>query len=115
MATMALVLFVIGGLGFVKPTYSGYQSTVYAIGSLLIALDFIYNATLGPKCCTLIGEISSTRLSLAYQIMNIICGIIVPRMLSPISWNWGTKSGVLWGARAMFSTIYCYSRLPETK
>ena len=27
--------------------------------------------------------------------MNIICGIIVPRMLSPTSWNWGAKSGLV--------------------
>ncbi|GFZ47109.1 hypothetical protein JCM24511_04851 [Saitozyma sp. JCM 24511] len=118
MGTMAVVLVVIGGLGFMSSI-----SATYAIGSLLIALNFIYNATLGPLCYTIIGEMSSTRLRqksivlsrIAYQIMNIICGIIVPRMLSPTSWNWGPKSGLFWAGSAGLSTIYCLLRLPESK
>ena len=55
MGTMAVFLLLIGGLGFV-----GTNSSIHAIGSLLIALNFIYNATLGPICYTLIDEISST-------------------------------------------------------
>lgn len=51
MGTMAVVLFLIGGLGFI-----GSTSSIYAIGSLLIMLNFIYNSTLGPICYTLIGE-----------------------------------------------------------
>lgn len=31
---------------------------------------------------------------IAYQIMNIVCGIVNPRMLSPLSWNLGPKSGI---------------------
>lgn len=115
---MCIVLFIIGGLAYI-----GTNSSIYAIGSLLIVLNFAYNATLGPICYTLIGEVSSTRLRqksivlsrIAYQIMNIICGIIVPRMLSPTAWNWGPKSGLFWGGSALLSTIYCYLRLPETK
>jgi SP family general alpha glucoside:H+ symporter-like MFS transporter len=115
---MSLVLWIIGGLGFA----SGDPS-VFAIGSLLIALNFVYNCTLGPICYTLIGEISSTRLRqksivlsrIAYQIMNIICGIIVPRMLSPTAWNWGPKSGLFWAGSAGLCTIYIYFRLPESK
>ncbi|KAF7965992.1 hypothetical protein HWV62_32702 [Athelia sp. TMB] len=118
MLTMAVTLFIIGGLGWV-----GTKSSTWAIGTLLIVLNFIYNATLGPICYTLIGEISSTRLRqksivlsrVAYQIMNIICGIIVPRMLSPTSWNWGAKSGIFWGVSAGLSALYCFLRLPETR
>jgi len=66
---------------------------------------------------------SSTRLRqksialsrIAYQIMNIICGIIVPRMLSPTSWNWGPKSGLFWGGVSGLTAIYLIIRLPETK
>jgi SP family general alpha glucoside:H+ symporter-like MFS transporter len=94
MASMSVVLFIIGGLGFI-----GSQKSDYAIGSLLIFLNFAYNATLGPICYTIIGEVSSTRLRaksivlarISYQLMNIVCGIIVPRMLSPTAWNWGPK------------------------
>ncbi|KAG8855056.1 hypothetical protein FRB96_007251 [Tulasnella sp. 330] len=118
MGTMAVVLLVIGGLGFVDG-----KGADWAIGVLLICLNFAYNATLGPICYTLIGEVSSTRLRqksivlsrVAYQIMNIVCGIIVPRMLSPTSWNWGPKSGLFWAGSAGLSTLYCYLRLPETR
>ncbi|KZP26240.1 maltose permease [Athelia psychrophila] len=118
MLTMSVTLFVIGGLGWLDTT-----SAKWAIGTLLIVLNFIYNASLGPICYTLIGEISSTRLRqksivlsrVAYQIMNIVCGIIVPRMLSPTSWNWGAKSGIFWGASAGLSALYCFLRLPETR
>jgi MFS transporter, SP family, general alpha glucoside:H+ symporter len=120
MGTMAVFLFIIGGLGCINNN----NTVTMAIGSLLIALNFIYNATLGPICYTLIGEVSSTRLRqksivlsrIAYQIMNIICGIIVPRMLSPTAWNWGPKgAGFFWAASASVSTLYCLLRLPETK
>lgn len=118
MFSMCAVLFVIGGLDIVNNSAS-----MWASGSLLIVLCLIYNSTLGPICYTLIGEVSSTRLRqksialsrISYQCMNIICGIIVPRMLSPVSWNWGGKSGFFWGASALFCTIYCLLRLPETK
>ncbi|KAK8853023.1 hypothetical protein IAR55_003724 [Kwoniella newhampshirensis] len=118
MACMSVVLFVIGGLGFVHST-----GAIYTIGALLIALNFVYNASLGPVCYTLIGEVSSTRLRqksvalsrIAYQIMNITCGIIVPRMLSPTTWNWGAKSGLFWGGSAALCTAYIFLRLPETR
>ncbi|KAK1921908.1 trehalose transport-related protein [Papiliotrema laurentii] len=118
MFTMSFVLWIIGGMGF-HPTHEVTMAT----GSLLIALNFIYNCTLGPLCYVIIGEMSSTRLRqksialsrIAYQIMNIICGIIVPRMLSPTAWNWGPKSGLFWGGVSGLTAIYLVLRLPETK
>ncbi|KZP14566.1 maltose permease [Athelia psychrophila] len=118
MLTMSITLFVIGGLGWVDTT-----AAKWAIGTLLVVLSFIYNVSLGPVCYTLIGEISSTRLRqksivlsrVAFQIMNIVCGTIVPRMLSPASWNWGAKSGIFWGASAGLCALYCFLRLPETR
>lgn len=118
MSCMCIVLFVIGGLGFHVT-----QTVNFVMGGLLIGLNFIYNATLGPVCYTIISEMSSTRLRqksivlsrVAYQIMNIICGIIVPRMLSPLSWNWGPRSGIFWGVSAGLSTLYCILRMPEAK
>jgi SP family general alpha glucoside:H+ symporter-like MFS transporter len=118
MLCMTIVLFIIGGLGFMNSTKADR-----AIGSLLVVLNFAYNATLGPICYTIIAEISSTRLRqksivlsrIAYQIMNIVCGIIVPRMLSPLAWNWGAKSGLFWAGSAGLSTVYCLLRLPESR
>ena len=118
MACMCVVLFIIGALGF-----HVNKSVNFGMGGLLIGLNFIYNSTLGPVCYTIIAEISSTRLRqksivlarISYQIMNIICGIIVPRMLSPLAWNWGPKSGIFWGVSAGLSTLYCVLRMPEAK
>ncbi|KAJ7260368.1 trehalose transport-related protein [Mycena haematopus] len=118
LVAMAVVLLIIGALDFAKSNASKWVS-----GALLVVLNFAYNATLGAVCYVLIAEIGSTRLRAktivlarcAYQIMNIICGIIVPRMLSPTAWNWGPKSGFFWFASATLSGVYCWFRLPETR
>ncbi|KAJ7046038.1 maltose permease [Mycena alexandri] len=118
LVAMAIVLLIIGVLGFTSDS-SGAK---WASGGLLVALNFAYNSTLGAVCYVIIAEVGSTRLRAktivlarcAYQIMNIICGIIVPRMLSPTAWAWGPKSGIFWFGSATLSGIYCYFRLPET-
>ncbi|KAJ7585660.1 maltose permease [Mycena floridula] len=117
LAIMAAVLLVIGCLSFTTS-----KSAKWVSGGLLVALNLVYNSTLGAVCYVLIAEVGSTRLRAktivlarcAYQTMNIICGIIVPRMLSPTAWNWGTKSGLFWFGSATLSAIYCWFRLPET-
>ncbi|KAJ7484804.1 maltose permease [Mycena galericulata] len=118
MCIMALVLLIIGALGF-----SNTNGAKWASGALLIALNFTYNTTLGAVCYVIIAEVGSTRLRAktivlarcAYQVMNIICGIIVPRMLSPTAWNWGPKSGLFWFGSAALSALYCWIRVPETR
>ncbi|KAJ6503790.1 maltose permease [Mycena sanguinolenta] len=115
---MAIVLLLIGAMDFASSNASKWAS-----GALLVVLNFAYNATLGAVCYVLIAEVGSTRLRAktivlarcAYQIMNIICGIIVPRMLSPTAWNWGPKSGFFWFASATLCAVYCWFRLPETR
>ncbi|KAJ9111217.1 hypothetical protein QFC22_006592 [Naganishia vaughanmartiniae] len=118
LATMAAVLLCIGGMGFTNSTAAKWVS-----GALLIFLNLAYNSTLGPVCYTLVAEISSTRLRaktialsrVAYQLMNIICGIIVPRQLSPAEWNWGPKSGLFWAGSAILTFVYTWFRIPETR
>ncbi|KAH8926173.1 maltose permease [Atractiella rhizophila] len=118
LVAMCVVLFIIGGLGF-----SNSDSAGWASGSLLIALNLAYNSTLGPICYALIAEVGSTHLRqktvalarIAYQLMNIICGIIVPRQLSPADWNWGPKAGFFWAGSCIFCIIWCFFRLPETR
>lgn len=115
---MDIVLILMGGLGFSKS-----NGASWAIGGLLVALNFAYNATLGPICYTIISEVGSTRLRAktvvlarcAYQIMNIICGIIVPRQLSATAWNWGAKSAFFWFGSCTLCIVYCWFRLPETR
>jgi hypothetical protein len=85
---MWICLLCIGGMAFI-----GNKASNLAIGSLLIALNFLYNSTLGPVCYVIISETSSTRLRqksvalsrMAYQVMNIICHTINPKMLSPLA------------------------------
>ncbi|KAJ7091711.1 maltose permease [Mycena crocata] len=118
LVAMAIVLLIIGALGF-----SNSNGAKWASGGLLVALNLAYNSTLGAVCYVIISEVGSTRLRAktivlarcAYQIMNIICGIIVPRMLSPTAWNWGPKSGLFWFGSAALSATYTWFRVPETR
>ncbi|KAJ7692464.1 maltose permease [Mycena rosella] len=114
---MGTVLLVIGCMGF-----SNSSGAKWASGTLLVMLSFVYNATLGAVCYVIISEVGSTRLRAktivlarcSYQVINIVCGIIVPRMLSPLAWNWGPKSGLFWFGSAVLSGLYCWLRVPET-
>lgn len=73
---MDIVLLVVGIMGFFPS-----DSASMASGSLLIVLNFVYNATLGPVCYVIISEVGSTRLRaktivlsrIAYQLANIVC------------------------------------------
>lgn len=115
---MATVLLITGALSFDKA-----KGASWGAGVLLICLNLVYNSTLGPVCYTLISEVGSTRLRqktvalsrVAYQIMNIICGIIVPRMLSPTSWNWGQRSAFFWFGSCSLCIVYVWLRVPETR
>jgi SP family general alpha glucoside:H+ symporter-like MFS transporter len=77
-------LYIVAALGFHRT-----PETTMAMGSLLIVLNFIYNCTIGPSTYTIIGEISSTRLRqktivlarASYKAINIVAGILNPRML----------------------------------
>ncbi len=54
---MSFMLFIIGGMAFI-----GTQQSTLAIGAILVAVNFVYNCTLGPLCYTIIAETPSTRL-----------------------------------------------------
>lgn len=115
---MAIVLLITGGLAF-----SNAPGASWGAGVLLICLNLVYNSTLGPVCYTIIAEVGSTRLRqktvalarISYQIINIVCGIIVPRMLSPTSWNWGQKSAFYWFGSCFCCIVYVWFRVPETR
>lgn len=78
---MDIVLLLIGIMAFFPS-----NGTKLASGSLLIVLNFAYNATLGPICYTLISEVGSTRLRaktivlsrIAYQVVSL-AGSLHPR------------------------------------
>ncbi|XP_014556941.1 hypothetical protein COCVIDRAFT_37456 [Bipolaris victoriae FI3] len=119
-----VILFVLlvltGSLGLVAKTNTGEQ---WAIGSMLFVYTFIYDASVGPVCYSLVAELSSTRLRqktivLArnlYNVGGIINNVLTPNMLNPSAWNWGAKSGFFWAGSCSLCIFWCYFRLPEPK
>jgi SP family general alpha glucoside:H+ symporter-like MFS transporter len=117
---MCCLLFIIGFLGLASPDNTAAQ---WAIGSMLLIFTFVYDATVGPVCYSLVAELASTRLRqktvvLArnwYNIGSIINNILTPRMLNPTAWNWGAKSGFFYAGTCFLSLVWAYFRLPEPK
>lgn len=72
----------------------------WTVGSLIIVLTAVYQATLGPVGYMLVAEIPSTRLRVktivvgrvVYNITSIITNTLAARMLSSSGWNWKGKS-----------------------
>jgi MFS transporter, SP family, general alpha glucoside:H+ symporter len=120
LGVMACLLFIIGFLGLISKSNTSAQ---WAIGSMLLVYTFVYDATVGPVCYSLVSELSSTRLRqktvvLArnlYNVGSIIGNIITPRMLNPGAWNWGAKSGLFWAGCCTLCFIWTFFRLPEPK
>lgn len=117
---MAVTMLIIGLLTLAEKTNVSAQ---WAIGSMLLLFTFIYDATIGPVCYSLVTEMPPTRLKNkmvvmacnVYQIGGIICNIITPRMLNPSAWNWGSWSGLFWAGACFLSAIWTFFRLPEPK
>ncbi|KAL8293322.1 hypothetical protein RQP46_000023 [Phenoliferia psychrophenolica] len=118
LAAMTFVLIGVGGTGFTVGSGGSW-----AAGALVIFYSFLYQFTVGPVCYCLVAEIPSTRLRaksvvlarISYNIVGIINNTIFPRMLSPISWNWGRKAGFFWAGGCLLSAIWTFYRLPEAK
>lgn len=119
-AGMAVILFVIGILGLISPNNSAAQ---WAIGSLLLVYTFMYDATVGPVCYSLVSELPSTRLRQktvvlarnVYNVVSIVTNILTPRMLNPTAWDWRAKAGFFWAGSCIICFVWTYFRLPEPK
>lgn len=119
-AIMFTLLLITGLLGIIPAGNTGAQ---WAIGSMLLAYTFAYDATVGPVCYSLVAELSSTRLRqktvvLArnfYNIMGIMTNILTPRMLNPSAWGWGAKSALFWSGLCAVCFLWTFFRLPEPK
>jgi SP family general alpha glucoside:H+ symporter-like MFS transporter len=117
---MVVVLVTIGCTSFAGKENVAAQ---WAIGSLLLIYTFTYNSTVGPVCYSLVAELSSTRLRQKsvvmarnmYNITGIATNIITPRMLNPLEWNWGAKSGFFFAGTCLLCAVWTYFRLPEPK
>jgi SP family general alpha glucoside:H+ symporter-like MFS transporter len=127
-------MFIIGGLGFL-----GNRQSDHAIGSLLIFLNVVYNATVDLLHDRRRGvEHAAKREEHRPRTDRVpsherCLRIIVPRILLSTAWNWGpstpvrpllsllhravrahARAGLPWGASAGLSTVYCLLRLPST-
>lgn len=98
-------------------TYSWVQAT------LLILLQFVWQLTLGPLTYVVVCETPSTKLrsktiALATVIdasTGLVTQVLGPYLLNPTAYNLGAKIEFLYGGISVFSLIWCYYRLPETK
>jgi SP family general alpha glucoside:H+ symporter-like MFS transporter len=119
-ALMSTILLIIGFLGIISRHNGAAQ---WAIGSMLLLYTFIYDATVGPVCYSLVSELSSTRLRAKtivlarnlFNITGIISNVITPRMLNPTAWDWGAKAGFFWAWSCFLCFVWTYFRLPEPK
>jgi len=120
LAVQCALLAIIGFLGLADQSS---DSVGWAIGSMLMIFTFVYDMTVGPVCYSLVAEIPSTRLKAKtvvlarnfYNIAGIINNVITPRMLNPLAWNWGAKSGFFWFGACFLCLTWTYFRLPEPK
>ncbi|KAK3679185.1 hypothetical protein LTR78_000746 [Recurvomyces mirabilis] len=117
---LAGLLIVIGCVGILPRTNTGAS---WGIGSMMLIYTFLYDATVGPVCYSLVAEMASTRLRnksvvLArnlYNITGLIANVLTPHMLNPQSWNWGAKAGFFWAGSCILCATWTYFRLPEPK
>ena len=116
--SLTLVILVATGVVGSFPLTSG---TSWAIGSMIIVLTGVYDATIGPVCYVLVAEIPSSRLRvktvviarICYNICGMITNIITPRMLNPTAWNWGAKLCYFYAGTSLLCLIWCWFRLPD--
>ncbi|KAH8653807.1 putative MFS alpha-glucoside transporter [Xylariales sp. PMI_506] len=118
MTFMFVCLIIIGALGFAE----GPQVQM-AVGVLLVISTLCNMITIGPACYPIVAETPSGRLRyktivigrFVYNLTGIFSNIVTPRMISPLSWNWGAKAGLFYAGTNLLCNIWCWFRLPETK
>lgn len=95
----------------------------WAIAALLLVFTFVYDATIGPICYSLVSEMPSTRLRgktivlarNSYNLSGIVTNVVTPLMLNPTGWDWGAKTGFFWAGTSVVGVVWSWSRLPEPK
>ncbi|KAI7365026.1 sugar transporter family protein [Hortaea werneckii] len=117
----ALTTFVIGflGLGGTRE----HPALANAIGALLIIQYGVFFGTITPITYTIVSEIPTSVLrtkSVAlgrsgYNLITIIYGQLIPRMIQESSWDWGARCGLLWGGIMAIMFVWAFFRVPETK
>ncbi|KAJ6477823.1 maltose permease MAL61 [Mycena vitilis] len=116
---LCTILMCLGFLGLAPAKHR--DSAALATGALMLVWAGIYQCTVGTVAYSLVGELSTRRLSIKsvvlgrnlYNVVGIICSVLTPYMLNPGSWNWGNYAGFFWGGICFLCIIYTYYRVPE--
>ncbi|KAF7368455.1 MFS general substrate transporter [Mycena venus] len=116
---LCTILLCLGFLGLAPERHR--DQAALATGSLMLVWACIYQCTVGTVCYSLVGELSSRRLSIKtvvlgrnlYNVVGIICSVLTPYMLNPGNWNWSNYTGFFWGGICFCCIVYTYYRVPE--
>jgi SP family general alpha glucoside:H+ symporter-like MFS transporter len=117
---MTVTMFVMGFVSLCPPSNTAAN---WAIGALLLCCQLIYEITIAAPTYVIVPEISSSKLRPktlvlarnAYNICVICQNVLIAYMLNPKDWNWGGKTGFLYGGINFLCLLYVFFRLPETK
>lgn len=119
MVGMTITLLICGFLGIPQ----GNKGAEWGISVMILLYTFVYDASVGPVCYSLVAELPSTRLRnktvvLArnfYNISGIVANVLSTHMLNPGEWNWGAKTAFFWAASCALCIVWAFFRLPEPK
>ncbi|GAB7366889.1 hypothetical protein MBLNU230_g1251t1 [Neophaeotheca triangularis] len=120
-ASLCCLLLIIGFVGI--PARQDNDTARWVIGSMLLIFTFVYDATVGPVCYSLVTELPSTRLRQktvvlarnAYNIASIVTNVLTTQQLNPGAWNWGPYSAFFWAGTGAVMFVWSFFRLPEPK
>jgi SP family general alpha glucoside:H+ symporter-like MFS transporter len=110
-------------MGFVSLAPRTNHAANWAIGALLLVAQLVYEITIAAPTYVIVPEISSSKLRPktlvlarnAYNVAIIGQNVLIAYMLNAKDWNWGGKTGYLYGGINLICLTYVYFRLPETK
>ena len=121
-AILCVLQMIVGFLQLGK-NYNEHPGFSYGQISLLYIAGAIYNLTIGPLCYSILSEVPSIRLrskciavAIAFDaVYGIVTNFITPYLVNPGEANAQGKVDFLWGGLSLFSFLWCFFRLPETK
>jgi MFS transporter, SP family, general alpha glucoside:H+ symporter len=116
--SLSVAILAVGGIVGALPETDG---TSWTLGSMIIILTGVYDATIGPVCYVLVAEIPSSRLRVktvvlarvAYNVVSIVTNVITPRMLNPTAWDLRGKSCFVYCGTTVLCLVWCWFRLPD--
>jgi sugar porter (SP) family MFS transporter len=122
-AAIAAMVLLIGILGAVPSSAKQHSGTSWAMCSLMVITDLIYDLSVGPLCFTVMAEISSVKLrgitialsNISVVVFSVVFAVAIPYALDVNGANWGGKLGFLFFGIGIFNTAWVYFCLPETK